>query len=167
MEYNIYRAIDGVFDPTPIATVPFTNSGENIFTDDVSTFINYEGRFSYRVQGVEGPGNIYNFSDTTYSNIAEVLQKPLVYVPNAFTPNGNGDDDIFIPSTGFIDLTDYDFSIFNRWGEKLFETNDRNAGWNGKFGGKKCDSDVYVWLLTFKTSSGQFIDMKGTVTLIR
>jgi gliding motility-associated-like protein len=165
--YNIYRSIDGVLDPVPIATVPFTNSIENSYVDDVSSFTNFIGKFSYRIEAVEGPGNIYNFADTSYSNIAEVIQKPLVYVPNAFTPNGNGMNDVFIPSSGFVDIDDYDFTIFNRWGEVLFETHDRTEGWNGRFKGHKCEPDVYVWLLTFKTASGQYIDMKGTVTLLR
>jgi gliding motility-associated-like protein len=167
MFYNIYRTIDGVPDPAPIATIPFTNAGNNIYLDDVSAYNHNIGKFSYQIEGVEGAGNIYGFADTTYSNIAEVVQKPLVYVPNAFTPNGNGLNDIFMPSTGFVDIVDYNFAVFNRWGEKIFETNDRNAGWDGKSGGKKCEEGVYVWLLTFKTASGQYIDQKGIVTLMR
>ncbi len=167
LKYNIYRSIDGVPDPTPIATVPFTNAVNNIYTDDVSQYNNYIGKFTYQIEGVEGAGNIYNFSDTTYSNIAEVIQKPLVYVPNAFSPNGNGLNDLFIPSSGFIDVVDYNFAVFNRWGEMIFQTSDATQGWDGRYKNHKCEPDVYVWLLTFKTASGQFIDQKGTVTLLR
>ncbi|MEO5643039.1 MAG: gliding motility-associated C-terminal domain-containing protein [Bacteroidia bacterium] len=165
--YNIYRGIDGITDPVPIASVPFTNAGQNIYVDDVSAYNHFIGRFTYQVEGVEGPGNGFGFADTTYSNIAEVMQRPLVFVPNAFTPNGSGLNDFFMPSTGFVDIVDYDFAVFNRWGEKLYETNDLNGAWDGKYAGHKCEPGVYVWLLTFKTADGQYIDQKGTVTLIR
>jgi gliding motility-associated-like protein len=165
--YNIYRSIDGVADVTPIATIPFTNAGQNIYIDDVAQYNHYTGRFTYQIEGVEGAGNLYGFADTTYSNIAEVVQRPLVYVPNAFTPNGSGLNDYFMPSTGFVDIVDYNFAVFNRWGEKIFETTDVNGAWDGKSGGKKCEEGVYVWLLTFKTASGQYIDQKGIVTLLR
>ncbi|MBI3511440.1 MAG: gliding motility-associated C-terminal domain-containing protein [Bacteroidetes bacterium] len=166
-DYNIYRSIDGVWDPVPVNTVPFTNAGENIYTDDVQNYIQYIGKFSYQVEAMEAPGNPYGFADSSWSNIADVVQKPLVYVPNAFTPNNNGLNDIFMPSTGYVDIVDYNFSVFNRWGEKIFETNDRTAGWDGKYAGHRCEPDVYVWLLTFKTASGQYIDEKGIVTLLR
>ncbi|HEU4719317.1 MAG TPA: T9SS type B sorting domain-containing protein, partial [Bacteroidia bacterium] len=139
MSYNVYRSIDGVLDPVPVATVPFANAGTNVYTDDVSAYINYIGKFSYLVEAVENPGNQYGLTDTAYSNYADVVQKPLVYVPNAFSPNGDGLNDIFIPSNGFIDVQDYDFAVFNRWGEKLFQTNDQSQGWDGHFGGKRCD----------------------------
>ncbi|HTL80851.1 MAG TPA: gliding motility-associated C-terminal domain-containing protein [Bacteroidia bacterium] len=166
-QYNVYRAIDGTWDPAPIVTVPYSGAGENIYTDDVTNYIQYIGKFSYEVEGIEGAGNPYGFTDTTESNVAEVLQKPLVYVPNAFTPNNNGLNDMFMPSTGYVDIVDYDFAVFNRWGEKIYETDDRTQGWDGTYGGHKCERGVYVWLLTFKTSSGQYIDQKGIVTLLR
>lgn len=167
MQYKIYRSVDGVPDVNALATVPFTNAGNNVYTDDVNLYINYIGKFSYQIEGVEGPGNIYSFADTSYSNIAEVIQKPLVYVPNAFSPNGNGLNDLFMPSVGFVDVEDYHFAVYDRWGEKLFETQDSFEGWDGRYKGHKCEGGVYVWLLTFKTASGQFIDQKGTFTLVR
>ena len=140
-----------------------------MYIDDVSMYTSSAvGFFEYSVEAVEGPGNIYLFTDSSYSNIAEVAQKPLVYVPNAFTANNNGLNDEFIPSTGFIDIVDYQFSIFDRWGEEIFTTDDRYTGWNGRMAnGNKCEGGVYVWTLTFKAASGQYIDMVGTVSLIR
>lgn len=71
-----------------------------------------------------------------------------VYVPNAFTP-GNNDfiNDSFKPVTNCVH--DYSFLIFNRWGEKLFETTDSQEGWNGQFKGKICKQEVYVYKITF------------------
>lgn len=167
LHYNIYRMIDGILDPAPVATVPYTSAGNNVYVDDVTAYTNMIGQFAYQVEGVEGPGNTYAFTDTAYSNVAEVVQRPLVYVPNAFSPNGNGLNDYFLPSTGFVDIVDYQLRVFNRWGEELFYTQDRNEGWDGKYKEHKCEPGVYVWILTFKTASGQFVDMKGTVTLLR
>lgn len=166
--YNIYRSIDGVPDPVPVATVPFSAAGYNTYVDDVSAYSpSATGLFTYRIEAVEGPGNFYLFTDTSYSNYAEAAQLPLVFVPNAFTPNNNGVNDVFLPSTGFIDVEDYQFTIFDRWGEQIFTTNDRTVGWDGKIGTNRCEGEVYVWSLTFKTATGQYIDRVGTVALIR
>jgi gliding motility-associated-like protein len=167
LHYNIYRQTDGVWDPNIAATIPYAGVGQNLYVDDVSANINYVGKFAYRIEAIEAPGNPFAFADTSWSNIAEVAQKPLVFVPSAFTPNGNGLNDQFIPSVGFIDIEDYTFQVFNRWGEMLFESNDRYLGWDGRYQGNKSPPGVYVYLLTFKTASGQYIDKKGTVTLIR
>ncbi len=165
--YNIYRMVDGVPDPGPIASIPFTGAGVYTYTDVVDAFIPMRGRFSYYIEAVETPVNIFGYADTSYSNVAEVAQKPLVFVPNAFTPNGNGMNDLFMPSTGFVDVSHYQFTIFNRWGEMIYQTNAKTDGWDGRVGGEKCMPGVYVWTLTFRTAEGEFIDQKGTVTLIR
>lgn len=165
--YRVYRGIDGVFDPTPIATVPYSGAGLNQYVDNVDAFIPTIGRFSYYIEAIEDTGNIYGFRDTSYSNIAIAGQQPLVYVPNAFTPNSNGVNDMFTPSTGFVDVDQYNFIIFNRWGEQIFRTQDKTEGWDGTFGGERCPSEVYIWVLRFRAATGEFIDLKGTVTLIR
>ncbi|GAB4136901.1 MAG: hypothetical protein Fur0041_11490 [Bacteroidia bacterium] len=167
LHYNIFRSVDGVMDPNPVGTVPFTGAGTNTFVDDVSAYIGFTGKFAYLIEAVESPGNPFFLTDTAYSNWADVIQQPLVYVPNAFSPNGNGLNDVFIPSTGFIDIEEYEFSVFNRWGEQIFTTDNRYTGWDGRYKGTKCEPGVYVWILTFKTAAGQYIDRKGTVTLLR
>ncbi|MGL4598297.1 MAG: gliding motility-associated C-terminal domain-containing protein, partial [Bacteroidia bacterium] len=109
----------------------------------------------------------YLISDSSFSNEILVLQEPLVFVPNAFTPNINGLNDTWLPITGFVDIVDYDLNVYNRWGQVIFHTNERTEGWNGRNGDSRLEGEVYVWTLTFKTSSGQFIDRKGTVTIYR
>jgi gliding motility-associated-like protein len=165
--YNIYRGIDGLFDPTPIATIPYSATGVNEYIDDVNMFVPTGGKFSYYVEALEGAGNMYGFSDTSYSNIAVAGQKPLVYVPNAFSPNGNGLNDNFIPSTGFVDLEQYNFYIFDRWGTQIFHSTNKVEGWDGSHNSEKCQQGVYVWILRFRTATGEYIDLKGTVTLVR
>ncbi|MDO9187769.1 MAG: gliding motility-associated C-terminal domain-containing protein, partial [Bacteroidia bacterium] len=90
-----------------------------------------------------------------------------VYVPSAFTPNNNDIlNDVFKPVANCVH--DYNFLIFNRWGEKLFETNDKDVGWSGIYKGSMSKADVYVYKITFwddpKNEFHQFI---GKVTLLR
>lgn len=165
MSYNIYRGIDGVFDPVPIANMPYVGSGVNNYVDDVSSLLIGDGVFSYYIEALEGMGNPYGFSDNSISNIAEAYQDPKVFVPNAFKPSGV--NSVFIPVSTYIDLSDYQFEVFNRWGLKVFETTDPTQGWDGTHGGTKCELGVYVYLLRYKSSIGEYIQQKGTVTLIR
>ena len=165
MSYNIYRGIDGVMDPTPIANVPFTGSGINNYTDDISTILQGEGVFNYYVEAIEGMGNPYGFSDNSISNIAEAYQDPLVFIPNAFRPGGF--NSLFMPVTTFVDFTEYEFDVFNRWGLNVFTTTDLNQGWDGTNHGVKQELGVYVYLVRFKTSKGEYLEFKGSVTLLR
>lgn len=165
MSYNIYRGLDGTIDPIPIANIPFTASGLNTYTDDISTLLLGEGVFSYYVEALEGMGNTFGFAENSRSNIAEAYQDPKVFIPNAFKPIGF--NSIFIPVTTYVDIQEYEFMIFNRWGLQVFSTNDVNTGWDGMHGSSKCEFGVYVYLLRFKTSKGEYIELKGTVTLLR
>ncbi|MES2394833.1 MAG: gliding motility-associated C-terminal domain-containing protein [Bacteroidota bacterium] len=166
VSYNIYRGIDGVMDPTPIMNLPFSGSGANSYTDDVSALLSGEGVFNYYVEAVEGMGNIYSFNEFSLSNIAEAYQDPRVFIPNAFRPEG-ALNTVFIPVTTYVDFTEYEFSVFNRWGLQVFSTKDVNLGWDGNHGTKKCELGVYVYLVRFKSSKGEYIDFKGSVTLLR
>ena len=90
-----------------------------------------------------------------------------VYMPNAFTPNGDGLNDEFKPlGYGYSDL-DYTLQIFNRWGEKIFESNDFNEGWNGSFRNQLCSQGIYVYRLAVKLASNETKYMEGKLTLIR
>jgi gliding motility-associated-like protein len=76
------------------------------------------------------------------------------YIPNAFTPNGDGLNDIFKPVT-FCPVTDYHMLIYNRWGEKLFESNDISTGWDGRKNGNLCPGDTYVYMISYKVEETQ------------
>ena len=103
--------------------------------------------------------------DTAYS---EVIIRPeyLFWLPNAFTPNNNGINDVFKPK--LIGVHNYDFMIFDRWGELIFETNNSDEGWNGRYQNKLCSNDVYVYKITFKDDvKNDFHQYIGSVTLVR
>lgn len=88
-----------------------------------------------------------------------------VYVPNAFTPNGDGRNDLFKVLGG--QFLSFDLRVFNRWSELVFATTDRTRGWDGRVKGKDQTAQVYVWILTGRLKNGTAVTRKGTVALIR
>jgi gliding motility-associated-like protein len=94
---------------------------------------------------------------------------PLVYVPNAFSPDGDGMNEVFGPViTGTID--DYELLVFDRWGEVIFTSNDRSAGWDGRVDGTDAQQGVYVWSLGYKAVTDVGVRQEritGSVTLLR
>jgi gliding motility-associated-like protein len=99
-----------------------------------------------------------------------------VTFPNVFTPNSDGssggyyninalDNDIFFPYTTGVE--EYKLSIFNRWGELIFETDDIKQGWDGYYKGKLCENGVYIWKADIKLLNGKTFKKNGDVTLLR
>jgi gliding motility-associated-like protein len=74
----------------------------------------------------------------------------LLYIPNAFTPNNDGKNDIFRPFGSDIELTAFTMSIYNRWGKLLFNTNNINNGWDGTYKGEKVPIGTYIWRINAK-----------------
>ncbi len=94
-----------------------------------------------------------------------VLLPQAIGVPNAFSPNGDGFNDIlYVKGQG---ITDFIFKVFNRWGEKVFETNDLETGWDGIYKTKPQDMDVYVWELNATLEDGNRVVQSGNVSLLR
>jgi gliding motility-associated-like protein len=88
-----------------------------------------------------------------------------IYVPNIFSPNGDGNNDIlFVRSEYIQSLT---FKVYNRWGETVFESEDINKGWNGEYKGKRCNAAVFVWYLEAVMTNGQLVKRSGNVSLVR
>jgi gliding motility-associated-like protein len=88
------------------------------------------------------------------------------YVPNAFSPNGDGINDVFRPIPVGIVSTDL-FRIFNRYGQLVFETNQWMKGWDGTYKGVAQAVGNYVWIVKGKGRNGKIIEMKGNVVLVR
>lgn len=91
--------------------------------------------------------------------------EPDIFVPNAFTPNGDGNNDVLFVRGRFI--TDLEFKVFDRWGEKVFETTDQAIGWDGTYNGKAVDPAVFVYHLRVRCADEQELFKKGNVTVIR
>jgi gliding motility-associated-like protein len=164
--FEIYRGVDGVWDPMPIATLP-----ENLtsYVDDVQGLSNSGGTFDYYVSAVEGGGNVYGLpGDSSRSNTVQALQKPKLYVPSAFSPESTDTRNrTFYPVGVFVNAQDYTFIVFNRWGEKLFETTEINTGWDGTYNGVDSPQGVYTYFVKFTTADGREFEKRGTVTLLR
>ena len=95
-----------------------------------------------------------------------VLKGPSFYVPNAFSPNADGKNDLFRPTAVGISSMEY-FRIFNRYGEIVFETRDIHQGWNGTFRGIKQNIGNYVWMIKATDRFGEVKMLKGNVVLVR
>ena len=94
-----------------------------------------------------------------------------VFIPNTFSPNGNGANDVFYPrGTGVFSIKT--FRIFNRWGEVVFEktnfnANDASSGWDGTFKGAKLNPDVFVYTIDIMCENNTMLSYKGNIALIR
>ncbi len=88
-----------------------------------------------------------------------------VFIPNTFTPNGDGHNDLLYVG-GYL-INELYFAVYNRWGELVFETNDKNKGWDGMYKGRPADVGVFGYYLKAKCPNGREIFKKGNVTLIR
>ena len=161
LEYRIYRGINGVFEIAPVAIL---SSNIRSFVDDVSDFYESEGQFCYRIEAIESV-NSYGINRTAFSNAVCVTIEPIVYIPNAFTINGY--NPVFIPIISLYDFESYDLQIYNRWGEIVFNTIDRDLGWNGVGNDGDLKSEaVYVYLLRFKDEFGKEYEFKGSLTML-
>jgi len=88
-----------------------------------------------------------------------------IYIPNIFSPNNDGNNDVLYVHSHNIKTMD--FCIYNRWGEKVFETKDINKGWDGTYKNSKCNEGVFVWYLSATLMDDRKVEKKGNVTLVR
>lgn len=109
--------------------------------------------------------NLLGCPDTTCTELL-IPGDPMVFAPNAFTPDGDGLNEAFRPElNGFVDWR-YRLLIFDRWGEVIWETRERTRAWDGNMNGKPCKTDVYVWKVILDRY-GDEREFVGHVTLIR
>ena len=99
------------------------------------------------------------------SDEVKIFYDPTIYVPNTFTPDGNQSNASFFAKGGNIDV--FNMTIYNRWGELIFESNDINIGWDGTYEGILCQDGTYIWKINVKGLEGQEKDFVGHVNLLR
>ncbi|MCZ4409567.1 PKD domain-containing protein [Cryomorphaceae bacterium 1068] len=123
-------------------------------------------------------GGMYNYMYIDNGGCEQIGQyvveglepEPIVYIPNTFSPNGDGINDLFKISTSDSELDDYLFSVYNRWGELMFETTDPSQGWNGAANGSDyfVPPGVYPYYVKYSgICQSETLEEKGFVTLIR
>lgn len=163
-------------------------NGEEVFFYNLSTGENLsnfvwnfgDGHSSY----VEEPSHAYHLTESelmtvhlTVTNtdgcsddtiqVIPVEDNFAFYVPNSFTPNNDGKNEIFLPMVN--DVANYELVIYNRWGELIFYTNDTKVGWDGFVDGKPAPEGVYLWNIHYAKigTPEEMMVRNGTVTLIR
>lgn len=116
----------------------------------------------YNIEAVDASGCRRTFKITVFT---EDCAQTNLFMPNAFTPNADGKNDVFrVPSGEKVNVTA--FSIFNRWGNKVFSTTNRSRGWDGTLHGKACAAGTYVYFITGIVNNQQK-EFRGTFVLIR
>jgi gliding motility-associated-like protein len=133
--------------PIPVANPQFTTTYR---VDLIDTY------------GCRNSGNI---------TVVVVCNNQNFFVPNTFSPNGDGQNETFFPrGSGLYNVKS--MTVFNRWGQVVFDrrnfaVNDPSAGWNGTFNGQKASADVYVYMIEILCDNNTVIPVKGNVTLLR
>ncbi len=152
--YDIYRRDTG-------SAFAFVGSSKS--TDFTDTSLNIDwGLFHYRIVGIEGSTG---YSGQSVSNEIKLFQKPLITPPNAFTPNSDELNDQFGVFPVFV--KDFHLKIFNRWGEKVFETYNKHQGWDGTYRGNAQFNNVYIWQADYTGFDGSENFRQGNVTTLK
>ena len=110
--------------------------------------------------------NQYGCADTTLT-VVHINPQPLIFAPNAFSPNGDGKNDIYLPS--IVGALEYEFIIFSRWGDIVFQTTDPYEGWNGtkQNTGAMLPQGVYTYTIHVRDINLGIASKKGQITLFR
>ncbi len=155
--------------------VQFTASGGVAYNWSPATYLDNPGianplavygpeidSIRYRVEVFDEIG----CADTAYINVKIFKTNPYVFVPSAFTPNGDGLNDVIRPIAVGVQEIKY-FRIYNRWGQMIFHTTTNEHGWDGRIKGTLQGTNVFVWVVSAIDYLGNPIFLKGTFTLVR
>ena len=151
--YDIYRYLPEstayvLYEPNVNSFSAYYNNGQEYYTQ------------CYRVKATKVGTDTVSWSNDICFNF-----EPILYIPNAFTPNDDDLNDQFILSGGA--LKTIDFKIFNRWGELLFQSDNLKTFWNGKYKDKLQPQGVYMYSCTYTDFRGKLYSTKGTITLLK
>jgi len=155
--YELLRTVDtGEFRPIVLLDDPI-----QFYTD---SDLDYDwGGYWYSILAYEGSGSLNAISR---SNDIYLIQPPLVFVPNAVTSNGDNLNDVFGWSDVFV--REFEIKMYNRWGEKVFESSDKNSIWTGTYKESELEfSNVYFWMVQYKGWDNLVYFDKGTLTIIK
>jgi len=162
LRYRLYRNIEGTF--VPLKTF---QPGDSAFTDNVVQQLDTDGEFCYYVKAfykLQLP-NGQDFTLESRSNIDCIEQATVAIMPNAFTPRGVNNK--LQPRIVFPVGGNYTFQIFNRWGQRIFETKNISEGWDGTYNGQEAQTGGYVYRIKFTDPKGNKVEKKGTFILFK
>lgn len=139
----------------------------NTYGDDVSMLFQQGSLFTYYVTAHETL-NEYGFQDESISNHVTLQQESSMIIPNAFSPNQDGHNDIFLPSNAFVSSSNYELRIISRWGKTVFRTCNPTEGWDGRdMNGENAPVGVYVYIINYMNTQDKAVQVRGSVTLLR
>jgi gliding motility-associated-like protein len=120
---------------------------------------------TYTAVYTNAAGCTFPLSSVTIYVLTKDCDPNTIFVPNTFTPNNDGMNDVLYARSPLI--SDIHFVIADRWGQIVFTTDDLTKGWDGNFNGKQCNPDVFGYFITYKCNNGKSSFKKGNITLIR
>lgn len=156
-DYTLRRTEPGWYSDSTVAKTTFKGLS---YPDEKLNYDN--GLYSYKVTAKEGPGG---FEAESESNVVDLVQAPIVYVPNAFTANNDGVNDTWQTLPVFV--KDFHLKLFNRWGELIWETMDKKASFTPLYRDEPAPEAVYFYILDYTGWDGSSHTKKGNVTLLR
>jgi len=149
-------------------TVAKLPGSDTSYTDD-SVYNTIDTAYCYRILAIENGGN----QDSSISNLSCAVLPSRIFVPNAFSPNGDSLNDVWKVSAISIynvvgdKLTQFSAKVYNRWGTLVFESDDIYKGWDGNFNGGKAPTGVYIYIISAEGIDNKFITLHGNLTLMR
>lgn len=163
-KYYIYRISSMDDGSVPFDSVDaFTFSYEDIIDAALAT----NGKFTYWIQAKQLSGGQYDYKAKSNSNRIDLFLESNIFFPTAFKPSSAiSTNSEFKPIFNFFSGSNYNFMIYNRWGQLIFESNEADKGWNGKYQGQVQSSGLYIYRLTYQNVYGQNIERKGSFMLI-
>ncbi len=155
--YEVLKTEPGLYNENLF----FTTGTKPLLTIDNK--LNYDnGLYEYTIMAYE---SLVGNQQTSKSNTINLIQLPLLYAPNAYTDNGDGLNDVFKTVPVFV--KDYHLQIYNRWGERIFETYNKKEAFSGAYKSNEVQSDVYFYIVDFTGWDEKSYTQKGNFTILR
>ncbi|MCX8079647.1 MAG: gliding motility-associated C-terminal domain-containing protein [Bacteroidia bacterium] len=167
LEWTPYSGFDGgvgyyaVYRKSGNKTEHLGYTSSNTFSDNIEDIAQDGTDICYFVMAHEAAMNQFNLIDSASSVWVKSYASDEFFIPNAFVPGGI--NQVWKPVPYFVVKEDYELLIFNRWGNLIFKTNDIQQGWNGG----SHPPGAYVYLIKYKTTTGEYKEKSGQVFLIR
>ncbi|MBL0309752.1 MAG: gliding motility-associated C-terminal domain-containing protein [Bacteroidetes bacterium] len=160
--YKLYRNYGSGYQL--LATLPV---GTTEYSDSLQQFLDQKGVFCYRIEATYQLNlpNGYSATLSSWSNEKCIIHRPIIYVPNAFAPNGL--NNVFKPTIIYGEKRGYSMIIYNKWGGRVFESNDYDTGWDGTQGGKASPPGGYAYFIEFTADDGVVVQRQGMLLLVK
>lgn len=133
------------------------------FLDTVHNLDIVDGQICYYVEAIELDTNKYGLQGVSKSNLLCLNYEPKVFIPNSFTPDDDGINDVFLPDVNFVETTGFTLSIYDRNGDLIHITIDPYEGWTGQ----GSPVGVYAYFLELRNARNEEVNYRGSISLLR